>query len=80
MYHERLDVINMTSPKLNEAFQRLQMNCEGPKTKEIWTPKTHPKKKLQQNSLMRHVRCLLTFICLRATSLSYDVAHRTFRS
>jgi hypothetical protein len=28
----------------------------------------------------QHLNCLLTFICLRATTLSYDVAHRTVRS
>jgi hypothetical protein len=27
-----------------------------------------------------HSECILTFICLRATLLSYDVAHRAVRS
>jgi hypothetical protein len=37
---------------------------------------------IQNPSYMSHVLllCILTFICLRATSLSYDVAHCTVRS
>jgi hypothetical protein len=37
---------------------------------------------IQNPSYMSHVLllCILTFICLRATSLSYDVAHRTVTS
>jgi len=56
MYHEPHDVIKMTYSKSNGAYRRLQMNCEAPKTRSIWTPKTHPKKKFQQNNMMRHVR------------------------
>jgi hypothetical protein len=49
--------------------------------------KNHTRYALEPNSVLRrekpetnHMKVILTFICLRATTLSYDVAHRTVRS